>query len=72
MGNAPEVIRDAIGCMQAEDSRMSAWQAAIVKGDAQLDRGEGESYTPELMERMTQLAIDTMHRSQSIDPDAVP
>ena len=31
MGNAPEVIRDAIGRMQAEESRVSAWQAAIVK-----------------------------------------
>lgn len=58
--------------IQAEENRVSAWQAAIAKRDAQLDRGEGEPYTPELMERMTQLAIDTMHRSQSVDPDAVP
>ena len=40
-GNATEVIRDAIRRMQAEESRTAAWQAAIAKGDAQLDRGEG-------------------------------
>ncbi|MEO7320267.1 MAG: type II toxin-antitoxin system ParD family antitoxin [Nitrosospira sp.] len=71
-GNATEVIRDAIRRMQSEESRVTAWQAAIAKGDAQLDRGEGASYTPELMERMTQSAIATMHDGQPIDPDVLP
>lgn len=70
--NATEVIRDAIRRMQSEESRVAAWQAAITKGDAQLDRGEGAAYTPELMERMTQSAIATMHNSEPIDPDVLP
>lgn len=37
-GNATEVIRDAIRRMQAEEGRLAAWQAAIAKGDSQLDR----------------------------------
>ena len=40
-GNATEVICDAIRRMQSEESRTAAWQAAIAKGDAQLDRDEG-------------------------------
>lgn len=71
-GNATEVIRDAIRRMQTEESRVAAWQAAIAKGDAQLDRGEDVPYTPELMERMTQSAIATMHNGQPIDPDVPP
>ncbi len=71
-GNSTEVIRDAIRRMQSEESRMAAWQTAIAKGDEQLDRGEGAPYTPELMERITQSAIATMHDGQPIDPDVLP
>jgi hypothetical protein len=58
--------------MQTEESRAAAWQAAIAKGDAQLDRGEGTLYTPELMERITQSAIATMRDGKPIDPDVLP
>ena len=71
-GNATEVIRDAIRRMQEEESRMTSWQAAIAKGNAQLDRGEGVPYTPELMERLTQSAIEALHNGQPIDPDVLP
>ncbi|MDE2367035.1 MAG: type II toxin-antitoxin system ParD family antitoxin [Betaproteobacteria bacterium] len=71
-GNATEVIRDTIRRMQFEESRAAAWQAAIAKGEAQLDRGEGAPYTLELMERMTQSAIATMHDGEPIDPDVLP
>jgi len=71
-GNATEVIRDAIRRMQEEESRLAAWQAAIAKGNAQLDRGEGAPYTPELMERLTQSAIEALHNGQPIDPDVLP
>lgn len=70
-GNATEVIRDAIRRMQEEESRLAAWQAAIAKGNAQLDRGEGAPYTPELMERLTQSAIEALlHNGQPIDSAA--
>jgi antitoxin ParD1/3/4 len=71
-GNATEVIRDAIRRMQAEESRVTAWRAAIAKGDAQLDHGEGAPYTPELMESITQTAINAQHNGQPIDPDVLP
>ena len=71
-GNATEVIRDAIRQMQAEEARRVAWQAAIDKGEAQLDRGEGVTFTPELMESVTQSAIAAMYSGQPIDPDVLP
>jgi antitoxin ParD1/3/4 len=71
-GNATEVIRDAIRRMQAEESRGTAWQAAIKKGNDQLDRGEGIAYTPEALNDITQSAIVAMHSGQPMDPDVLP
>jgi antitoxin ParD1/3/4 len=71
-GNATEVIRDAIRQMQTAESRLAAWQTAIAKGEASLDRGEGVAYTPELMESITQTAINTMHSDHPLNPDVLP
>ena len=71
-GNATEVIRDAIRRMQAEEGRLAAWQAAIKKGDDQLDRGEGIAYSPETLNDITQSAIRAMHSGQTIDSDVLP
>ena len=71
-GNATEVIRDAIRRMQAEEERISAFRAAVAKGDAELDRGEGVAYTPELIQSITQTALKDIHSDKSIDPDVLP
>ena len=71
-GNATEVIRDAIRRMQAEESRLAAWQAAIKIGDDQLDRGEGIVYTPQTLNDITQSAVSAMHRGTPMDADVVP
>lgn len=71
-GNATEVIRDAIRRMQAEESRVAAWQAAIKVGDEQLNRGEGIAYTPETLSDITQSAISAMHSGTPIDADVLP
>ena len=71
-GNATEVIRDAVRRMQVEESRVAAWQAAIRKGDEQLDIGEGVAYSRETMESMTKSAIDSMHSGQPADLDVLP
>ena len=70
--NATEVIRDAIRRMQAEESRVAAWQAAIAQGDSQLDRGEGFAYTPEALADITQSAIGAMHSGKLMDKDVLP
>jgi len=71
-GNATEVIRDAIRRMQAEESRIAAWQAAIQQGDDQLDRGEGIAYTAETLKDITQSAIGAMHTGKPMDPAVLP
>ena len=71
-GNATEVVRDAIRRMQAEEIRAIAWQTAIKQGDEQLNRGEGISYTPALINDITQSAIDAIQTGQSADPDVMP
>ena len=71
-GNATEVIRDAIRRMQAEEERIAAFRAAVAKGDAELDRGEGIAYSPELMEKITQTALEDMRSEKPIDPDVLP
>lgn len=71
-GNATEVIRDAIRRMQAEESRMAAWQSAIMLGDDQLDRGEGITYSAETLKNITQSAISAMRNGQPMDPDVLP
>ena len=71
-GNATEVIRDAIRRMQAEELRVSAWQSAIKKGDDELNRGEGITYTAEALKTITQSAIDGLHSDQPINPDVLP
>jgi antitoxin ParD1/3/4 len=71
-GNATEVIRDAIRRMQANERQIAVFQAAVAKGDAQLARGEGADYTPELVDTMTQTALQEMHSDMPIDPDVLP
>lgn len=71
-GNATEVVRDAIRRMQAEESRIAAWQAAIQQGDDQLDRGEGIAYSAETLKDITQSAIAGMHSGKPMDPDVLP
>ena len=71
-GNATEVIRDAVRRMQAEESRVAAWQAAIEVGDDQLNRGEGIAYTPQALNDIIQSAINTLHSGAPTDADALP
>lgn len=71
-GNATEVIRDAIRRMQAEESRVQAWRAAIKKGDDELDRGQGIAYTAKALNEITEAAISSMHSGKPMDPDVLP
>ena len=71
-GNATEVIRDAIRRMQAEETRVAAWQAAIQVGDDELNRGEGIAYTPETLNDITQSAISAMHSGTPMDANVFP
>ena len=70
-GNASEVIRDAIRRMREEDERLVALKAAIKVGDDQLERGEGVSYSPELLEEITALAFKNARLNKKVNPDVI-
>ncbi len=71
-GSATEVIRDALRRMEAEETRIAVWHAAIKKGNDQLDRGEGVDYTPDALNDITKDAISAMHSDSPMDPDVLP
>ncbi len=71
-GNATEVIRDALRRMQAEEARLAAWHAAIKQGDEQLDHGETVDYDADVLNVITQDAIDAMHSGKPMNPDVLP
>jgi antitoxin ParD1/3/4 len=71
-GNATEVIRDAIRRLQEDDARIAAFRAAVAEGDADIENGNYEEYTPELMERLMQEALDAAHDGKPIDPAVMP
>jgi antitoxin ParD1/3/4 len=71
-GNATEVIRDAIRRMQAEESRVTAWQSAVKLGDEQIERGEGIAYTPERLNVITARAKALMHSDEPMDANVLP
>lgn len=55
--NASEVIRDSIRRMREEDEKLAALRTAVRAGDVQLERGEGQPYTPERLEKITAKAV---------------
>jgi len=70
--NASEVIRDAIRRMREEDEKLVALRAAVRAGDEQLDRGEGQSYTPELLEKITEMALTGAKQGHKVGRDVTP
>ena len=71
-GNATEVIRDAIRRMQAEETRLHAWQAALKKGDDELDAGQSVPYNAATLDDITTSAKKAMHSAQGVDADVLP
>ena len=71
-GNATEVIRDAIRRLQSDEERLAAFRAAVAQGAAQLDRGEGRDYTPQMMTQIAERARKNLLSDRPMDPDVIP
>lgn len=52
-GNTTEVIRDAIRRMQAEETRLEAWRAAVHRGEEDIARGETVVYSGAELQSIT-------------------
>lgn len=69
--NVDDLVGDAIRRLQTEEQRLAAWHSAIKAGEADLDRGDAEEFTPDLLERLTTAAL-TGSSTQAADPDVLP
>jgi antitoxin ParD1/3/4 len=68
-----EVVRDAVRRMREEEERIARFQAAVRIGDEQIERGDTVPYSKELMEHISQHAVQRAKQGQPIDnPDVLP
>ena len=68
-----EVVRDAVRRMREEEERIARFQAAVRIGDEQIERGDTAPYSKELMEHISQRAVQRAKQGKPIDnPDVLP
>ena len=68
-----EVVRDAVRRMREEEERIARFQAAVRIGDEQIERGETVPYSQELMEQISQRAVQRARQGKKVDnPDVLP
>jgi len=70
--NASEVVRDAIRRMRDEDEKLAALRFAVAVGDEQLERGEGATYTPERLKRITEKGFASARNGKKVGADVKP
>ena len=68
---ADEVLEEALLALD-DQLRLERLRAAIDIGDEQLERGEYELLTPELIEEMNQSAREKWRNGHQPDPDVCP
>ena len=68
---ADEVLEEALIALD-DQLRLERLRAAIDIGDAQIERGEYEIFTPELAEEMRLEAIALARAGHQPDPDVCP
>jgi len=71
-GNATEVIRDAIRRMQAEDSRLEAWRAAVAAGERDLAEGAVTPYGADTLRSIAAAALEDGGTAKNLEPDVLP
>jgi len=68
-----DVVRDAVRRMREEEERIARFQAAVRIGDEQIERGDTVPYSKELMEQISQRAVQRAKQGKPIDnPDVLP
>ena len=69
--SAEAVVREALRLLD-ENDRLAYLRAALAKADAQIDRGEGIEWTPELMDELSREAHELFERGVQPNPDVCP
>jgi antitoxin ParD1/3/4 len=65
------VVREALRLLEERD-RLARLRAAIAVGDAQIARGEGIPYTPELLVELDREVDERVRRGDRPNPDVWP
>jgi antitoxin ParD1/3/4 len=69
--DAADVVREAMRLLDEQEQQLEALRAKLQVGLDELDRGEGDEWTPELMERLRREADEIYRRGTQPDPDAI-
>lgn len=69
-GTADEVIEEALRLLDQRDRR-ERLQTSIGEADAELDRGEGVEWSPELIEELVREADELLLQGARPNPDVV-
>jgi putative addiction module CopG family antidote len=67
-----EVIRTALRALAAREQRIEEIRASIAEGLAEIERGEGYEWTPELMEEISREADEQIRLGRLPKPDVCP
>jgi antitoxin ParD1/3/4 len=69
--DATEVIREALRLLDSRD-RLQQLRESLIQADREIERGEGEEWSPALMERLIREGDDMFRRGIKPDPDVCP
>ena len=67
-----QVMREALQLLDERELRLDTLRAKVRSGLAELDRGEGAEWTPELMDRLNREADEMHRRGELPDADVCP
>ena len=64
--DANEVIQRAIEALEVQQPGLEEIRAEVMRGVEQLERGEGEYWSPDLLKRLNEAAVDGASRGKPI------
>jgi putative addiction module CopG family antidote len=66
-----DLLREALRSLDDRE-RLQRLRASLDEADAELDRGDGDEWTPALMEQISREADELYRRGATPDPDVCP
>jgi antitoxin ParD1/3/4 len=67
-----EVLQTALRMLAARERRLQEIRASLAEGLAEIERGEGVEWTPELMDEISREVDERIRRGDMPNPDACP
>ena len=69
--NYSEAINDAVYYMLERDKKIADFLAAVKIGEEQINNGEGNPLTSELLEKITEEAFANFRNGKKVDSDVI-